>query len=86
MEQTEKPYYIVTFNSTNDAMKAEKLLINIGSIIPIPSEISAGCGFSIKLEELSPGFDIIKDKTNYSGLYKVLGRGKNKVIEKISIN
>ena len=46
-------YYILAFNTTTDAMQAEKLLkdkFNI-AIMPVPREISSGCGLSIRFQE-----------------------------------
>ena len=44
--------FIITFQNTNYAMKAEKLLldgdIRVG-VLPLPSQISAGCGICLRL-------------------------------------
>ena len=48
-----KEYYILAFDTTTDAMQAEKLLkdkFNI-AIMPVPREISSGCGLSIRFQE-----------------------------------
>ncbi|MDD6070061.1 MAG: DUF3343 domain-containing protein [Clostridiales bacterium] len=50
---TPKEYYILSFDTTTDAMQAEKLLkdyFNI-AIMPVPREISSGCGLSIRFQE-----------------------------------
>lgn len=50
---TPKEYYILAFDTTTDAMQAEKLLkdkFNI-AIMPVPREISSGCGLSIRFQE-----------------------------------
>ena len=48
-----KEYYILSFNTTTDAMQAEKLLkdnFHI-AIMPVPREISSGCGLSIRFQD-----------------------------------
>ena len=48
-----KEYYILAFDTTTDAMQAEKLLkdkFHI-AIMPVPREISSGCGLSIRFQE-----------------------------------
>ena len=48
-----KEYYILAFDTTTDAMQAEKLLkdkFDI-AIMPAPREISSGCGLSIRFQE-----------------------------------
>ena len=50
---TSKEYYILSFDTTTDAMQAEKLLkdyFNI-AIMPVPREVSSGCGLSIRFRE-----------------------------------
>lgn len=45
-------YYILAFDTTTDAMQAEKLLkdkFDI-AIMPVPREISSGCGLSIRFQ------------------------------------
>lgn len=77
-------YYVITFNSTNDALKAEKLVSECGgTIIPVPSEISADCGFAIRLSEFEQALNILKNKASFSEIYGVTGKGSAKVIEKI---
>lgn len=49
---TQKEYYILSFDTTTDAMQAEKLLkdhFDI-AIMPVPREISSGCGLSIRFQ------------------------------------
>ena len=48
-----KEYYILAFDTTTDAMQAEKLLkdhFDI-AIMPVPREISSGCGLSIRFQK-----------------------------------
>lgn len=49
----EKKWLIVTFDSTTDAMKMEEEAKKAGipgRIIPLPTQISAGCGLSWRTE------------------------------------
>ena len=51
-----KEYYILAFDTTTDAMQGEKLLkdkFNI-TIMPVPREISSGCGLSIRFQDQEP--------------------------------
>ena len=48
-----KPALVITFDTTSQAMAAEALLQNgglPGRMIPIPSQITAGCGLAWKAE------------------------------------
>lgn len=48
IEKNEKRL-IITFNTTTDVLRAERVFKEnniLGKIIPIPSEISAGCGLT----------------------------------------
>ncbi|WP_240308907.1 DUF3343 domain-containing protein [Anaerococcus marasmi] len=45
---------VITFDTTTDAMMMEAFAKEnklAGKIIPLPNEISAGCGLAFKLEE-----------------------------------
>ena len=49
--RAKKPTLVITFDSTTQAMAAEKLCTELalpGRLIPIPRQISAGCGLSWK--------------------------------------
>jgi hypothetical protein len=49
---------VISFDSTTAAMEAEELLMGKGlpgRIIPLPQEISAGCGLSWKAEPKDEG-------------------------------
>jgi len=77
-------YYVVTFNSITDAMNAEKLVSNHGGIlIPVPSKISAGCGFAIRLCEPDPAVGMLKSKAEFAGLYFLSGLGKDKTVVRL---
>ncbi|WP_315110957.1 DUF3343 domain-containing protein [Clostridium intestinale] len=45
-------FSLITFDSTHSAIRAEKELMNDINvrIIPVPREISSGCGLSLKLD------------------------------------
>ncbi len=48
-----KEFLVITFSETTDAMAAEKLFMAKGvpgRIIPIPRQLSAGCGLSWKTD------------------------------------
>ena len=47
-----KEYYILAFDTTTDAMQGEKLLKDLFdiAIMPVPREISSGCGLSIRFQ------------------------------------
>ncbi len=47
-----KDYYILAFDTTADVMAAEACLKNIFpvSIMPVPREISKGCGLAIRFQ------------------------------------
>ncbi|MBQ3404022.1 MAG: DUF3343 domain-containing protein [Oscillospiraceae bacterium] len=46
-------YYVLTFDSTHDAISSEKLLKELLPIkvVPTPRVISASCGIAIRVEE-----------------------------------
>lgn len=47
-----KQYYIISFHNTHHAIGAEKLLLNSKlpiQMIPVPKEISSGCGLALKI-------------------------------------
>ena len=48
-----KPCLVISFNKTTDAMAVEEYCLNNnieGRLIPLPKEISAGCGLAWKCE------------------------------------
>lgn len=45
------PCYLLTFESTHAAMAAQHALAGVGpAVIPMPREISAGCGMALRFE------------------------------------
>lgn len=71
-----KEYYILAFDTTTDAMQAEKLLkdhFDI-AIMPVPREISSGCGLSIRFQNPDETVIIAHLKANpviHGTLYKM---------------
>ncbi|MCL2619324.1 MAG: DUF3343 domain-containing protein [Defluviitaleaceae bacterium] len=70
--------YIITFTSTSFAMKAEKTLIaqklQVG-VLPLPSQISAGCGLCLRIKpkEIQPAMTLLLDaQLGEVGLYSRL--------------
>ena len=59
--------YVITFKSTNFAIKAEQCLLEQKlqpSVLPLPSQISAGCGICLRVnqEEIKPALEILADR------------------------
>ena len=58
--------YIITFTSTSFAIKAEKTLLaqelQVG-VLPLPSQISAGCGICLRIkpEEIRSAAGFLRD-------------------------
>lgn len=81
-------YYIIAFNSTNQAILSEKLLIdkNIDvKIIPLPTHITASCGLSLKIElnELKKVSNLLKQNNIVFDIYFVIKDRFKKNIKKI---
>jgi len=67
--------YIITFNSTNNAIKAEQCLLTkkipVG-VLPLPTQLSAGCGICLRIniEDAKQVLRILNDNNiNEIGLY-----------------
>ncbi|MTI65017.1 MAG: DUF3343 domain-containing protein [Firmicutes bacterium] len=77
-------YGVITFKSTNHAIKGEKALKNINikiKTIPTPREITSSCGLSIKfnLDDLLKVKEVIKEnELAIKGIYKTIRNGFNK--------
>jgi hypothetical protein len=61
-------YYIVTFQNTHEAMKAEREALKSGIkliVIPTPTYITKSCGISLKIEEenIKNIIELIKSET-----------------------
>lgn len=81
-------YYIAVFESTHHAMRFEKTVKNGGfkiNIMPVPREITASCGLSVKME--SRDFERIRDlaereKLSIQGYYHVETQNNKKTYRK----
>lgn len=74
--------YLMTFDSTAHAIKAEHVLLENKvslKIRPLPNEISSGCGISIIFDDLDAiNLFVSNDKFKYNKLYE---HKENKYIE-----
>jgi len=81
-------YYLIAFNSTHAAMSAEVFFKNTNvrvKLIPLPSVISAGCGFSLKVlpSEVSAVEALLTRSTlEWSELYKIVKVGHVSKVER----
>ena len=70
-----KAEYIITFASTNYAIKSENLLIKEGisvAVMPLPPQVRAGCGICLRIrkDEIRSAADIlVKNEINETKLY-----------------
>ena len=80
--------YVLTFQSTHNALATEKILKNKDfevELIPTPRQISAECGFSLLMENVD--LEKIKDNTNpkiMGDIYLIIKNGKRKKYEKVN--
>lgn len=83
-----KEYSLITFATTSQALKAEKILqIKQREFLLVPTlrEISASCGLSIKLrtESLEDYCQDLKDKNvEMDGIYEIQLKGKGISVKK----
>jgi len=80
-------YYILTFENTHQAIACEKAMQNQGlpvRIIPVPTELTAGCGLALRFDEehFTPVLEVL-DMIEYVSLYKVKKDGFIKELIKI---
>jgi len=82
--------YVITFESTNDAIKAERLLLDGGlhvGVMPLPGQIKAGCGIALRLggEELPGALKIlVGGEAARSGVYERRESGGKYVYNKVT--
>lgn len=82
-------FYIISFNSTHHAIRAEKLLVEAGlsvMTLPTPREIAASCGLSIKFEfnDIEVINNIMKDNSiERRGIYHILKKESKREAIKI---
>jgi len=80
-------YYLIAFDSTHAAMSAEAFFKNMNvsvKLIPLPSVISAGCGFSIKVmltEAKAVEALLGHPELEWSELYKIAKVGRASKVE-----
>ncbi|MFR8926518.1 DUF3343 domain-containing protein [Peptoniphilus senegalensis] len=81
-------YFLLTFDSSNKAIKAERVIRKnklSARVIPVPEELSKGCGFSVKLEgDLDLAKSLLLEKNIYpKGIYKFIEDNSCRKIVKI---
>lgn len=80
-------YYLLTFENTHKAISCEKVLQNQGfpvRIIPVPTELSAGCGLSVRFD--GENYSLVSKALKtiaYTSLYRVKRTGFEKALTKI---
>ncbi len=85
-------FNIFTFDKTHDAISAEKMLKDGGfnaRVIPVPGDITAGCGLAIKVneDEFKQVALALKDKGLITtGLYAVEKTGLKRNTIAINLN
>lgn len=87
----EEIFNLIAFNSTSNAIRAEKELklndIEV-KVLPVPREITASCGLSIRIktEDLEKAMSTLKEENiDVAGYYNVSKIGLNRNIEKIEL-
>lgn len=74
---TATEFYVITFPTTQTALQAEKALDIAGEpfiLIPVPGEISAGCGLAVKCtrERKNTILQILsKERIKYSSIHLI---------------
>ncbi|MGL4402546.1 MAG: DUF3343 domain-containing protein [Fusobacteriaceae bacterium] len=79
-------FLLFAADSTSQVIQCETLLKDGGiqcRVIPLPSEIKASCGLSIKLqkEDLEKSIDILKSNNIHMEIYSVEKKGLKKKID-----
>ena len=82
--------YIISFNSTHQAIKCDKIFgkneIDY-TVLPTPREITQSCGISIKfsIENIDNIKEIVnQNQIEYKGMYKISKQDGNKQVEEIN--
>jgi len=82
-----KDYYLIAFDGAHAAMSAEAYFKNMNvrvKLIPLPSAISAGCGFSIRVlpSEMKAVEELLRrSEIEWSELYKIVKVGSKSKVE-----
>ncbi len=83
-----KSFALFTFANSHLVLKAEKTLENEDiRVLPLPTEISSGCGITIicELDNIKNIINILEtNEIPYKKLYKVTKEGIKKTIEEIN--
>jgi len=80
-------YYLITFDGTHVALKAETVLKEMDikvKLIPLPSVIAAGCGFAVKvLSSEKKAVEILLEQSlfEWSNLYELVKVGNETKVE-----
>ena len=72
MKREKKDYVVITFHTTAEEMAAEKYCMGRGikgRLIPVPREISAGCGICWRMA--AEDFDTWLEEVKYDRLVKI---------------
>lgn len=81
-------YIIVAFDSTHDAIKAETVSGRAGiaaRLIPIPPEVSAGCGLALRAapEDLEKVRELLRDEEVAGQFFTLVREGIKRIVEKL---
>lgn len=81
-------YFLFTFDSSNKSIKAERVLRKnklAARVIPVPEELSKGCGFAVRLDgNLEEAKNFLQEKEIYpKGIYKFIVENSARNIIKI---
>lgn len=84
----EQEFLIVAFESSHDAMKAETLLNREGlsvRLIPLPPEVSAGCGLTLRseLDQESKVREILQREVIKGDFYRLIRKGIQRIVERM---
>ena len=87
----EEKFFLLAADSTHLIIKSEKILKENGiecRIIPLPSEVKATCGLSIRTDIEYKDIDIVDEILKSNGIeldrYSVIKTGLKKHIEKLN--
>ena len=73
--RVKKTWIIVTFSTTNDAMRFEAQCSLKGRLIPLPTSLSSGCGLAWK-SELSLKYELLdyiaKNGVSYEQIVEIV--------------
>ena len=89
VERTANEYLMITFNSTHQAIRFERILLPLYNIelIPTPREVSASCGLSLKFEKADTKriLETLKqEKKEGIQLYRFIISEENKQVQQLN--